>query len=157
MAKYSRLLIVILILGAVSQGYAQQKKIIYGHAVARSGLPVCFGRIAYADVLVERAGQEPTEPKLVVIRTSHPCAPWQEWVNSLNSRNQFRVYYGEATVTTIQKYADDKDTTPEQSDGAEIGKFPIWTKLPGHESFQLPYGTSVPTYESADWPVVPLM
>ena len=151
------MLIAVIILGAVSQLYAEPKKTFSANAIAFSTSGICLNGNVYADILIERTVQKLKEPKFLVIRTSVPCAQWQAWLISLNSCNQFNVFHSKATVTKIQEYETVIDATPEQSDGIETIKIPIWIKLPNYELFQIPYGTSVLTYKSADWPVVPVL
>jgi hypothetical protein len=156
MAKYFKLLIIILIGGSLVQLDAKPRKSFLGNAVAIADFILCLNGNAYGGLLIQLAAEKQKGPEFMVISASIPCERFDEWLKSLSSHNQYSVFHGNATVTIIQEYADD-DATPERNDGIEIFRYSIWKHLPGKESFQIPYGTSILTYESADWPVVPVI
>jgi hypothetical protein len=158
MARFKPLILIsILIYGSLTQLAAESKEVFSGNAIAVSDFLLCLNGNAYGEVLIQLKNKKPNEPEFIVIRMSVPCSRFENWYSSLSSHNQFRVFHSDATVTIIKEYNADNDAGLKRSGDLVEVRLPIWTILPGKESFQIPYGTSVLTYESAEWPVVPVI
>jgi hypothetical protein len=151
-------LVLLTIFLALSSGFGAEASMdVSGSAVAVSVVPTSLNTNVYAEILVRTADKgvaRMLRSEFVVVRVSVPESSWHQWLNALSRHDQFRLRVSRIEYAPLKERLN--TVTPETT-GAENTDVPAWRILPGKESIVLPFGETVPSCESDDWPVVPII
>ena len=126
-----------------------------GKAVAISAIPISMNGNSYAQVIVQA-----TDPKdhgrLFRVRLSVPNDQFDRWKAALPSIRNFKVSRSPSKESVLHEFISIRSEPPETS-GVEKQSAPAWIPLKGSERLDLPFGMRIPTFQSKDWPEVPVV
>lgn len=135
---------------------AKSRVTVEGSAVAVSILPLTLNGNVYADILVGRTHGKALRGEFVLVSLSVPSSQWDQWLAALPSLHRFRVRRSRNQDVSLREHLRviDAETRKPSAENSDI---PAWRLLPGHEAVRLPFGRTIAAYESADWPVLPVV
>jgi hypothetical protein len=151
MANFSRIMVIVVLLGAYVNA-SDRSQTIEGVAVAFSSSHIIYNGYVHADVLIAKSHNGKPQNKIICVSLSVKAAEWLDWIAVISSVKQFHVRPANRKEIEVieHNYLIDEATGVSK-------EFPYWKILSEGENIQIPYGQKVPTYDSLDWPVRPVI
>jgi hypothetical protein len=122
---------------------------ISGRVVAYSSFPACLNGNAYWSMVIRVQRPKDTRSQFIRVDFSLPCNQSPVWVSTKPPIQKFRLFR--------QRDRDDVLTGSMVEESKQDLALPIWNHPPGTEHDELPFGRVLPSYLSADLPLLPVV
>jgi len=136
-----------LVLTCIVYAHPSKVEVIRGQVVANTGLLSCLNGYEYESVVV-RIESPVKNSKFIFVRLSFPCGTNVKWVADAPIDHQFRLQRNLECDAVLEGTLD-----PAGLDGKE----PLWVSAKGIDTTELPFGKMLPCYDSAEFPVSPVV
>lgn len=95
--------------------------------------------------------------QFVEVRFSLPCNKLPEWSTHKSSQQKFRLIRTPGADSVLNEFIDCDTDAPSGHTPEPCSHMPMWKRVPNTEEEKLPFGQRVPSYQSADMPLVPVV
>jgi hypothetical protein len=125
---------------------------IRGQVVAYADGLVCLNESADWSMLIHVQDHTNAElGKFIQVRFSLPCKKTPQWLNRKSHEEEFHLRRELDDDSVLDEFLECSSETSEK-----CPQIPKWRVVPGAEN-KMPYGRIVPSYLSADLPLVPVV
>lgn len=131
---------------------------VTGKIVAYSNGLACLNGNSYWSILIQVQDHAPDVlSQFVEVRFSLPCNKSPEWITRKSFPRKFRLTRDHDTDAVLREFMDCGTEPPSGHTSGPCPNVAMWKRVPGAELEKLPFGQRVPSYRSADLPLVPLV
>lgn len=124
---------------------------IRGQVVAYADGLMCLNGSAYWSMLIHVDDRtNAVLGKFIQVRFSLPCKKTPQWLNRKSHEEEFHLRRELDADSVLDEFLECSSETFEK-----CPQIPKWKVVPGAEDTKPPYGKIVPSYFSADLPLVP--
>jgi hypothetical protein len=116
-------------------------------------LSPCINGNAYASVLIHVQRAQAVGAELVRLDFSYPCDQKPSWFSQPQELKKFRLIRSPLRDEALREFTPMKDETGKTPDMM----IPEWQRTQGADHMSLPFGRTVPSFESPDYPSVPIL
>jgi hypothetical protein len=150
-----RVLAVLGLVSTASMGFAETLTIT-GRIVAYQGVATCLNNNTYWSMIIRV--QKPTglHMRFLTVNFSQPCGISPKWLAAPSTAQRYRLIRDKERDAILNEFLNCEKTSNEAAKES-CSPIPAWKRTPGEEDEILPYGTKLPSYRSADLPLVPVV
>jgi hypothetical protein len=121
-------------------------------AVPFWSIALLLNGFVHTEIIVQVSQPTNLKSQFILVRLSMPEDKYEKWIDSLSSLHSFRVQRKKAWDEPLNQCFPIRNI----SSGSE-DMISRWHLMSGHEDVQLPFNKSIMTFESLDWPVIPVL
>jgi len=124
-----------------------------GQVVAYADGLACLNGNAYWSMLIHV--QDDTTPhlaKFIQVRFSLPCKETPQWLNRKSPVQKFRLKREQDADSVLKEFVE---CAPDSAE--KCPHLPMWRFVPGAEDEKLPFGHEIPSYQSLEMPLAPVV
>jgi hypothetical protein len=130
-------------------------EVISGRIVAYASELACLNGNTYWSMIIHVQDPIDVASEFVEVSFSLPCAEEPKWLTGKSSFRKFRLIREKDSDAVLKEFMDCVDDSGGRA--TECQPIPIWKHVPDTEREKLPFGQRVPSYRSADLPLVPVV
>jgi len=128
---------------------------ISGRIVAHNTPLACLNGNAYWSLIIRVHEPDDVGSDFVLVNFSQPCGTSPKWLDFQSTFKKFRLIRDKDRDEVLTEFWKCQEEAREKLPAKSCNTLPIWKKIPGAEEDKLPFGKLLPSYRSADLPLVP--